>query len=693
MPPPARPKTAPGTSLLDAPVSTLLRRKKPSLASGLDQQPPLSHVRSKSDSQKSKPTSAIDFARNAPAVDERSPLRTGDRDRDGRSIGKARMASYGSIIGSPPNEADRRRKQHDAPSLELPGPAVAVDDGADDERPVSPESTEPPSMPKKAAHPASQLSPPMDSESGAPHPPETQMAHRGNAYEVRPATDQPATPGSASARLRDLFPQRTISIPDSRPFMKRMFSVTGNTTPKKARDDHDVALEAYKELDFRQAEFFLFLDRELSKIEAFYKSKEDEAKDRLEQLRAQLHIMREYRLAEIQAQEERHKNSHDDANANASSPHMNGEAAKEIMESDRIAVPNALKRPLRKSVNETARVIDKLRPNRIGKTSLVRENLGSPNIDRHWLPSNEQRDYASKFAKEVPYRTAKKKMKLAMAEFYRMLELVKSYALLNRTAFRKINKKYDKTVDAHPKLQYTLEKVNSAHFVSSEEVEHLMATVEDLYGRYFEKGNRKVAVSKLRSKTAKAGDFTGPVARTCALLAAGSVFAVQGLVKGVELLFTAPEPKHIHTSYLLQLYAGFFLMVFLTFLFCGCAGIFNEFRINYQFIFELDNRQALNWLQMSEIPAWLFFYFGVVMWLNFDIQAGGDTMFIYCEPSPEDHRIFLTKHETHRDHRTYWPRHNNFLLTCSGILSQSTKMVNIHNGAHLKAWYLEIVHS
>ncbi|KXT04848.1 hypothetical protein AC578_3485 [Pseudocercospora eumusae] len=630
VPPSARPKTTPANSLLDAPVTTLLRRKKPSLASALSQQPPLSHVRSKSDSQSGlKPGNTIDFAHGA--VDERSPLHTGDQGHHGRPGAKARMASYGSIIGSPPDDADRKRKQHDAPSLELPAPAVAVEDGADDGPPLSPK-TSPllPDKPGEAALPAAQLSTSYSSESNTPLPPATQMGHIGNAYEIRPATDQPQPPGGASSRLRDLFPQRTNSIPDSRPFMKRVFSVAGNTTPKKARDDHDVALEAYKELDFRQADFFLFLDRELAKIENFYRTKEDEAKERLEALREQLHIMREYRLAEIQAKEERHKHAHETSRGSANTPKMNGQNGKVSSEAERLALPSALKRPFRKSVDETAKVIDKFRPNRVGKTSIARENLGSPNLPgSHWVPDNEQRDYARKRAKEVPYRTAKRKMKSAMAEFYRLLELLKSYALVNRTAFRKINKKYDKTVDAHPKLQYTLEKVNSAHFVASEEVEHLMAAVEDLYARYFEKGNRKVAVSKLRTKTAKAGDFTGPVARTCALLAAGSVFGVQGLVKGAELLFTAPEPKHVHVAYLLQLYAGYFMMVLLAFLFVGCAGFFNEFRVNYQFIFELDNRQALNWLQMSEIPAWLYFILGVTIWLNFDLQAGGDTMFLY----------------------------------------------------------------
>lgn len=281
----------------------------------------------------------------------------------------------------------------------------------------------------------------------------------------------------------------------------------------------DVPLESYKEFDMRQAEFFTFLDKELQKIEVFYKTKEDEAAERLEVLRDQLHEMRDRRVAETLAdQQKKARSQRLDPYEDVSRPKSDSE-------------PLGIKwlRPLENAVG-------------IG-------HAAKPNGNRQ--DESAYHDFSRRPQQEVPYRVAKRKLKLALTEFYRGLELLKSYALLNRTAFRKINKKYDKAVQARPTGRYMSEWVNKAWFVQSELLDNYIVAVEDLYTRYFEHGNHKIAVGKLRSRQQK-DSFSPSVFRNGICLAAGIVLGVEGIVYGARHLESDDEFVRVQTNFLLQ---------------------------------------------------------------------------------------------------------------------------------------------
>ncbi|KAL9612717.1 MAG: hypothetical protein Q9167_002708 [Letrouitia subvulpina] len=469
------------------------------------------------------------------------------------------VTNYGSILSSTPS----RNHLFGPPSLELPDPALPPDEEAYARH--------------NRAWRQSRLNPNVTPIANQNLPPAS------HPYEVGQTLTPPRATSSLLPKRRNIFKnRRTVSTPGiiaspGRPrFLRRIFSTNGTNSPITG----DVPLSGYTEFDNRQAEFTKFLDSQLDKIESFYKMKEKQANQRLAVLRQQLHEMRDRRMEEVLvAQRAKERNRREQGRLDSQ-----GTSRKESRPNGRVlkkgSSAHSWLQPLENAIGVGQR---------FGKNTKALAHTGSPpGPNPHEGESQHQvdrRDFTRRpVPDDVPYRSAKRKLRLALQEFYRGLELLKSYALLNRTAFRKINKKYDKVVKARPTGRYMSEKVNKAWFVQSEVLEGLIVAVEDLYARYFERGNHKVAVGKLRSKSSKAADYTGSVFRNGLLLAGGAVFGVQGLVYGADHL-TNPDPVAVaNTSYLLQVR----------------LLIWARAKINYAFIFEFDSRHTLDWRQLSE---------------------------------------------------------------------------------------------
>lgn len=498
-------------------------------------------------------------------------------------------------------------------------------------------------------------------------------SNSAHPYEIGTTHTAPKATTSLLPRHRSLLkPRRTASnpaalgSPDRPRLIRRIFSTAGAESPQIG----DVPLAGYKEFDTRQAEFEKYLDTELDKIESFYKWKEQQASERLLVLRQQLHEMRDRRVEEVRAMQ-RARDAHKREEERLHAQGMGG--ASGILTGDPSDHGPMLdwRHPIESALGVG---------HHIGKNTKALVNMGPAGGQdpkkQDAQAGMDRRDFERRptQTEDVPYRAAKRKLRLALQEFYRGLELLKSYALLNRTAFRKINKKYDKVVKARPTQRFMTEKVNKAWFVQSEVLEGQIVAVEDLYARYFERGNHKVAVGKLRSKSTRAGDHTGSVFRNGLLLAAGAVFGVQGLVYGAEHLANPDEVIKTNTSYLLQvshnmypslaathsvvtfaplrdtelvlqIYGGYFLSLLLVLFFCLDCRIWTRAKINYVFIFEFDPRHNLNWHQLCEVirllithgclvdlklqlPCLLWFLLGLTLWLNFQ-QNGSNAVFLW----------------------------------------------------------------
>lgn len=498
--------------------------------------------------------------------------------------------NYGSIIPSPPSEETPGYFD----TLELPDPALSPAQSrklkeSDESPAIGPQLPESAQLPVDGAAPDPVPSSDAYHVGESTHPPE-----RGGSLSQRMFKKKLAAKGASGKQASHTFPRSRL---------RRIFTPHSLDSPKV----NDVQLSAYRDLDTRQADFFGFLDQELDKIETFYKSKEEEASERLRVLRNQLHEMRDRRIADIRAKQR--------------GPAADGGILDGILPAT--PQPGA---PLKENAHPNGNGAHFMKPlsdaltrgTTIGKTSQAMIGQSSP-----IGPQSQQRikdakqDYVRhKHGNDVPYLYAKKRLKLALQEFYRALELLKSYALLNRTGFRKINKKYDKAVQARPPLSYMTEKVNNAYFVQSDVVDHHLTAVEDLYSRYFERGNHKIAVRKLRSKTGP-GDLSSTAFRNGLYVAAGACFGIAGLVEAADRLYSLDPSMAIKTEYLLQLYAGYFLALLLFLLFVLDCRVWSKAHINYVFIFEYDTRHVLDWRQLAELPCFFLFLNGIFLYLNF----------------------------------------------------------------------------
>lgn len=567
-----------------------------------------------------------------------------DNDESATLWDSGAVTNYGSIISSPPNS----RLLRQPPSLELPDPAMSPNEEA---------------FPRhNRAWRHSRLNPNST--------PPTRQAEgaAGDAFHIGKTHTPTKTQHSALLpRHRQIFAKRrSVSTPGGPmsaakpPLLRRIFSSAPIGSPAVG----DVPMEAYKEVDLRQAEFLTFLDKQLEKIEAFYKMKETEAVERLNVLKQQLHEMRDRRLAEVDAAQRAQEQARRERERLGSkySENMNGDG-------DRSGSASTVSKWIQ-PIGNAMGFGGHFGKNTKALGQMQKSPGPSPQYPHSHLQNDMQRDFSRRPINydDVPYRSAKRKLKLAMQEFYRGLELLKSFALLNRTAFRKINKKYDKACQARPTGRYMSEKVNKAWFVQSEVLEAHIVAVEDLYARYFERGNHKVAVGKLRSKTSKTGDYTGSVFRNGLLLAGGLVFGIEGVIYGGEHL-TDPDPAvRTEAGYLLQIYGGYFLGLFLFLLFCIDCWIWNLAKINYVFIFEFDTRHNLDWRQLSELPSLLFFLLGLSIWLNFQ-QTGANTMYLYWPVlliSLTTIILLLPGRFLYHRSRQWWA-YSNFRLLLAGI--------------------------
>lgn len=366
-------------------------------------------------------------------------------------------------------------------------------------------------------------------------------------------------------------------------------SSVNNTSKKTNRALSDVALDVL--MSAEQIDFTVWLDEQFTKIDTFYKEKEKEAVERYLMLQDQLFNLREQKISArvARAQVKPHVIN---LPSNPTATKIKKKIARKV---DLPSLPAVIHNAIFSHSKEgPEKQLD-------SDDTDVEEGQGS---SRDYIRRKRDEGYIS-------YTVARRQIKIAIGEFYRSLELLKSYRILNQTAFRKMTKKFDKMTGRNLQKPY-MEKINTAYFCQSEIIEDLIRKTEDMYAMYFENGNHKHAVEKLRAKTV-------PEEHYAAMFITGLSYGlcvplfIEAIVKGVERIHEG-DPDAL---FLFQIWGGFFLVLLMLALFQINCLIWKHYKINYPFIFEFNPLSHLDAKEMAVIPSVLMVLLSVLMWLCF----------------------------------------------------------------------------
>ncbi|KAG2067850.1 EXS-domain-containing protein [Suillus decipiens] len=201
------------------------------------------------------------------------------------------------------------------------------------------------------------------------------------------------------------------------------------------------------------------------------------------------------------------------------------------------------------------------------------------------------------FTSPQEYQNAEKRLKKAVVEYYRGLEALNNYRILNLTGFRKAVKKYEKITQIPAQAAYMKEKVEPSAFASSAMVSSMLKEMEELFAARFERGDKKKAVTHLRvGATQKSYHFS----TFCTGVLLGS--SIPATVIGFVACLRDSTATPLHSwNIILYIYSILLIPILLALLVGLNLVVWARERINYVFIFELNVRSRLDHREYFEV--------------------------------------------------------------------------------------------
>ena len=385
---------------------------------------------------------------------------------------------------------------------------------------------------------------PGDAHGGAPslRLPEPMQPIETHTFEGGATLERASSQSTLADPLRPGLARSATAARDAHP-LRRLFTLRGRGTLVQASEAagglDEVQAEAEKE-------FLQWLLAELRKCEAFYAAREAEFVARFDEMREQLDIMRDRWFKAKHSIPFEDDDAEDDGASGADSPRAATPTGGRSRSRSPTPTGPAKKRVGWKSFADTM-------------NGLMRAGPTTAQIDTGAMHVPEgTRDYVRRAPARKPlnnpvHRVAKHKLKRAYIEYYHSLEMLKSYVTVNRECFRKITKKFDKASGLRTSNRFMVEYVDKSKFGGANNgLDELLNDTESLFARFFERGNRKEASARLRSRENKTVYYAS-VWKTGYYIGATTIIGAYGLYQAVQRLEDKDDPaRALKTSYLLQ---------------------------------------------------------------------------------------------------------------------------------------------
>ncbi|KAF7848348.1 hypothetical protein BT93_L2076 [Corymbia citriodora subsp. variegata] len=240
------------------------------------------------------------------------------------------------------------------------------------------------------------------------------------------------------------------------------------------------------------------VNEELSKVNQFHQSRENDFLERGDTLREQLQILLD--LKRIPGKDRGRRRDHPGFNAASAaasprSPGPSSEGTSNFPEAPTELLETPAESP-ETTTEDVTTVIERNGVCFVGPTKLTWMIMAVASMLSECLVNPIRKEGLSGFINRKKIRDAEEMIRGAYKELYRGLGFLRTYSSLNAMAFTKILNKFDKVTERRASTGY-LEKVRESHFMSSDKVVRLMDEVESIFTKHFANNDRKMAMKFL----------------------------------------------------------------------------------------------------------------------------------------------------------------------------------------------------